>query len=198
MTDQNTTPPPGGQTPPAGDPPGQTPPQTPPGQTPPPAQRTSLDALPPDIQDYIKTLREESKTLRKQVADEAQKKQQEEEARLKEQGQFKQLAEQHEARVKELEPVAARFEKLSEIVNEQIKGEIKEWPAELKTFDPGPSAPVESRMEWVQKSRPLVAKLTQQPASPGNSPSPRPAGQNSQQDVEELRKRYRETGRYAF
>jgi hypothetical protein len=206
----NNPPAPGGQTPPgAQDPPGQTPTQTPPGgQTPPPTtppnqnQRTSLDTLPDDVQEYIRTLRDEGKTLRQAAAAEAAKKKEEADALLKEQGQFKQLAETHEARVKELEPVADQYKKLAETVNDQIKAEIKDWPAELKTFDPGPSAPVETRLEWVHKSRPLLQKLqgTAAGGAPGNSSNPRPAPQagDVNGEVNELRRRYSESGRYGF
>ncbi len=63
-----------------------------------------------DNAEYRKKAREREATL--QAA---------EEQRLKEQGEFKQLAEKHEARVKELEPKAARFDELAEKIRKQIK-----------------------------------------------------------------------------
>jgi hypothetical protein len=204
------TPPPGGQTPPAGDPPGQTPTNTqPPGQTPgsqqqtpPPSNRMSLEDLPQYAQDMIHALRNEAKELRKGRDAELAAKQAAEEARLREQGQFKELADKHEARVKELEPIADRYKKLTELVNEQIKAGIKDWPVEAKTFDPGPSADIVERYAWFEKAQPLAAKLATQAAgyAPGNTPSPKPAGSAAagQAAVEELKQRLKTTGRYGL
>jgi hypothetical protein len=197
----STNVPPDGQTPNGETPNGQTP--TPQGQTPTgPQQQTPISSLPQDVQDYIKRLRDEAEEANKQKKAEVRAKQQEAEQRLKEQGEFKQLAEQQGVRIKELEPISERFTALSTLVAEQITAETKDWPAELKTFDPGPDAPVEQRLEWMKKSRPLIEKLQVQArtTSPGNSPGPRPVSsqQASRQDVDELRQRYRESGKYAF
>jgi len=137
--------------------------------------------LPPDIQDYIKSLRDEAKETRKQLDSEARAKQQAEEQRLKEQGEWKRLAETHQARVQELEPKSARLEKLSELFAQYIETEIKDWPLEVKTFDPGKDADVESRFDWILKSRPLIAKMQQQAQGqlPGNRPNPTPQGSRS-------------------
>jgi len=175
---------PPGQTPSGGtDPPGQTPPTMPPGQTPgqPPNQRTPFDQLPPDIQDYIKTLRHEAKTTREQLEAEARAKQQAEDQRKKEQGQWEDLAKKHEARVQELEPIAARYSTLASLVSTQIEEEVKNWPAEVKTFDPGADAPIEQRLDWRNKSRPLIEKLQLQAQGqlPGNRPNPPPQGGRS-------------------
>jgi uncharacterized protein with von Willebrand factor type A (vWA) domain len=191
---------PDGQTPNSETPNGQTP--NPQMQTPSGSQQTPISSLPQDVQDYIKRLRDEAEDANKQKKAEARAKQQAEEARLQEQGQYKELAAQHAARVQELEPIVERFTALSTLVAEQITAETKDWPAELKTFDPGLAAPVEQRLEWVKKSRPLIEKLQSQArtTSPGNSPSPRPVSQQQQgaQDVDELRSRYRASGKYAF
>jgi DNA repair exonuclease SbcCD ATPase subunit len=187
------------QTLPGSTPSGQTP--TPQGQTPPAVQqKTSIDSLPSDIQDYIKRLRDEAEEANKLRKAEAKAKQQAEEARLKEQGEFKQLAEKHEARVKELEPISTRYTTLAELVSSQIEAQVKDWPAEVKTFDPGKDAPIEDRLAWINKSQPLIEKLQQQARAmtPGNAPGPRPAGGNSeQQAIEELRQRYRASGKYS-
>jgi hypothetical protein len=135
--------------------------------------------LPPDIQEYIKSLRADAKKYRDASEAETRAKQAAEEARLAEQGQFKELAAKHEARVKELEPLHGRLQSLSEQFTAQIEAEVKDWPNELKAFDPGVNAPIEQRMEWLQKSRPLLDKLQQQARGTqrGNSPNPTPTGQ---------------------
>lgn len=180
--------PPGGQTPPGGDPPGQTP--TPQGQT--PSGRTPFDSLPPDVQDYIKTLRDEAKATREQAkalkehADaEAKAKADAAEAALKEQGQFKQLAEKHEKRVAELEPIATSYTKLAELVSEQIKEETKDWPATVKALDPGKDAPIEVRLAWKTRAQAIVAELVNQARGslPGNRPNPTPQGQPSREEL---------------
>jgi hypothetical protein len=164
--------------------------------------RTSLESMPQDIQDMIHDLRKEAKDLRLARDAELAAKQQAEEARLREQGQFKELADKHEARVKELEPIADRYKRLTELVNEQIKAGIKDWPAEAKTFDPGPSADIVERYAWFEKAQPLAAKLATQAAgyAPGNTPSPKPAGSAAagQAAVEELKNRLKTTGRYGL
>jgi hypothetical protein len=119
-----------------------------------------------------------------------------EQERLKQQGEYKQLAETHEKRVKELEPLAALYQELADLVNAQIEVQIKDWPAEVKAFDPGKDASVKERQTWVNKSLPLVTKLVQtQPGTPGNSPGPKPVGsqQAQQQDVATLKDRYSAT-----
>lgn len=207
-------PPQGGQTPPpSGDPPGQTPTSattTPSGQGQSNNQQqqtnqnqnqqqqhvqyTSIDSLPPDIQDYIKRLRHENEEANKKAKAEAQAKQQAEEARLKEQGEWKSLAEKHEARVKELEFVDERLKSISIELGKQIDAEIKDWPKSVKALDPGPDAPIEQRLAWRSSAQAIVAEMQSQARgqAPGNPPNPRAvSGQNaSDQNVEILRQRY--------
>lgn len=153
-----------------------------------------------DLLRQIKDLRAENAAHRKKAQEQTQAAQAAEQARLAEQGQFKQLAEQHEARVKELEPVAQSYSQLAELVSGQIESQIKDWPTELKAFDPGKDAPIEQRLAWLEKSKPLLEKLQQQARSqsPGNAPGPRPANAGGSKDVDELRTRYRESGKYGF
>ncbi len=180
--------PPGGQTPPAGDPPGLKP--TPQGQT--PSGRTPFDSLPLDVQDYIKTLRDEAKVTREQAkalqeqADaEAKAKADAAEAEAKAKGEFKQLAEKHEKRVAELEPIAQSYTKLAELVSEQIKDEIKDWPQSVKALDPGKDAPIEERLAWKNRAAAIVTELatTARGSLPGNRPNPTPQGQPSREEL---------------
>lgn len=179
---QNTDPP--GQTPPGSDPQGQTPnpqSQTQSGTS----QKTPIDSLPADIQDYIARLRSEAEEANKQKKAEAHAKQAAEEQRLREQGEFKLLAEKHEARVKELEPKAARFDELAEKIRKQIKTATKEWPAEVKTFYPGDDADISVLQDWYDRSQPLLERFTQQARgqAPGNRPNPPAQGQPSREDL---------------
>jgi hypothetical protein len=195
MLNDPTTNPPPGQTPPSGDPPGQTPPPAGAGLTPQTLHKTPISSLPPDTQEYIRLLREENKKAREALDTEAAAKTAAEEARLKQQGEYKALAEMHEAKVKQLEPVSVKYASLAELVNGQIEATIKDWPPEVKAFDPGKDAPVEARYAWVTKSGPLIEKLVGQARglAPGNAPNPRPAGGGNvgnSPDVAELKRRY--------
>lgn len=118
----------------------------------------------------------------------------ERQAQLKERGEYKVLAEQHAARLKEIEPLAQSYTQLASLVSGQIESQIKDWPEEVRALDPGSDAPIEQRLAWIEKSRPLVAKLqaqTQSKPAAGNAPNPRPVAGNTQQNnVAELRQRY--------
>lgn len=192
---------PQGQTPNGTDPQGQTPNNTPQGQTPNGQQKTSIDSLPVDIQDYIKTLRKDAEENRKKLDAEAKAKQEAEQARLAEQGQFKELAAKHEARVKELEPISTSYKALSERVNSQIDTQIKDWPAEVKSLVPSSETPVEQRLEQLERLRPLVDKLQLQAKGqqPGNAPNPKPAGQvGDPATKEETIRKLKASGMYGF
>lgn len=153
-----------------------------------------------DLEHSVRNKTEENDRHSKKIQEfEAAQKKQEQaaakalEARLKEQGEFKALAEQHEARVKELEPTVERFNSLTTLVSEQIEAQIKDWPAEAKIFDPGKDAPIEQRLDWMNKAKALVDKLQATPQTkPGNGPNPKPAGEPTsdqlvQQKMEQLR-----------
>lgn len=147
----------------------------------------TLDAL----QQQIAELRAENAKHRTNANAQKAAAQATEQQRLAEQGEYKKLAEQHEARVKELEPVSERYSTLALQLASQIEAEVKDWPAELKAFDPGKDAPVEQRMVWLQKSRPLLEKLQQQQRgqAPGNRPNPAHAGPASTREEADKRNR---------
>lgn len=198
---QNTDP--NGQAPNGTDPSGQAPNSN--GQAPneTPNQTTPLSKE--DLEQIVAKLRNEAADNRTKLKkfEDAQKKQEQAAAkaledRLKEQGEFKALAEQHEARVKELEPTVERFTALTSLVSEQIEAQIKDWPAEAKIFDPGKDAPIESRLDWMNKAKALVDKLQATPQTrPGNGPNPKPAGEpTSDQQVEQKMKQLQATRKY--
>lgn len=100
-------------------------------------------------------------------------------SKLKEANDFKTLYEQTEAKVKELEPVSDENKFLRKYAMGQLEATIKDWPEEVKAFDPGEKAPLQARLDWLEKSKPLVAKLQgQQQAArqAGVFRSPMPAG----------------------
>jgi chromosome segregation ATPase len=158
-----------------------------------PTQPSSND----DLQRELEKAKREAQALRKRIRDEEAAKQQADEQAKKEQGQYKDLATQYESRVRELEPVAANYTQLSELVAGQIKEQIKNWPAEVMTFYPGDDAPIEARLAWVEKGKVLVEKLQQQAkgAQPGNAPNPRPS-QAPAEGNESVYNKLRASGKY--
>lgn len=193
----STNPTPSGQVPNGTDLTGQVP--TPQGQVPNgSSQNVSLDTLPQAVQDYIKDLREKDASARVELKkfQAAQKRQEEEAAeatrkQLEEQGKFKELAEQSQARVKELEPYQERYNQLATQLSAQIKTQIKDWPPEVKAFDPGEDAPIEQRLAWIEKSKPIVEKLQGKGREAGNGPNP-PHVAGSQATRKQQKEEYRE------
>lgn len=112
-----------------------------------------------------------------------ERKQQEEAAalatqkQLEEQGQFKALAEQHAARVQQLEPIQQDYTELSVLISQQIDDETKDWPKSVKAMDPGKDAPIRQRLAWRNSAHAVVVEMqqTQRGSQPGNSPGPKPA-----------------------
>lgn len=185
MTQNANNPPSGGQAPSGGDPQGQAPTQIPPQAGGDPQQHQHQSLSQDDIQRIIADLRKENAAYRKKAKEQEEQAQATEAERLRQAGEYKQLAEKHEARVKELEPIQEGYTRLSEQINEQLKAEIKDWPPEVKNLVPDTSVPVEARIEQVAKLRPLIAQLTQQARgqAPGNRPNPTPQGQPSREDM---------------
>ena len=184
-----TTPLPGGLAPSAGGPPGLAPNSNglAPNETPnrPPLSREDLEQVVAKLRDDAAKDRIKLKQFEDAARQQEQAAREAEEARLKQQGEFKSLAEKHESRVKELEPIATRYTALSELVSEQIKAETKDWPASVKALDPGKDAPIEERMAWKNRAAAIVAELASQARGtlPGNRPNPTPQGQPSREEL---------------
>ena len=153
---------------------------------------TSIEAL----KQKIAELERDNKKYRNERKQQDAAIQAAEQVRLAEQGQFKQLAEQHEARVKELEPLAQSYAALADQLGKQVEGQMKDWPAEVKAFYPGSDAPIEQRLAWLEKSRALVEKLQQARSTPGNAPNPKPAGNTPEDLRKQYEKRLRSSGSY--
>lgn len=147
-----------------------------------------------DLQRQIAELRKENASHRRKFQEQTQASQAAEEARLKEQGEFQKLAEQHQSRVKELEPISEKYTQLTELVSAQIKAQTKDWPPEIKTFDPGENASIEDRLAWMEKSKPLIEKL--QASKPGNGPNPKPSQGSAKEAAQTAFDKLRATGQY--
>lgn len=198
---------PNGQTPPGSVPPGQTP-TVPQGQTPNgQQQKTTMDNLPSDIQDYIRDLRKDAETNRKALEAKVKADQEKDQQEKIKQGEWQKVAEERDLRVKELEPVQERYTALSTILTNQIKSQTKDWPKEVKDLLPNDDTPIEVRYEQVQKLQTLATQLAsqsqqQQRASlPGNKPGPQPNQNNEQtreQQVNDFRLRRKQSGMYGL
>jgi vacuolar-type H+-ATPase subunit I/STV1 len=194
--------------------PGETPPGdgTQPGETPTPEGQAPTGTKPPDqskwtLEDWkrfaldrdgaAKTANADAIEKRKKLKALETEKEQTEAAKLKEAGEFKALYEQTEAKVKEFEPVVEENTFLRDYAMKQLEATIKDWPEEVKAFDPGKKAALQDRLDWLEKSKPLVAKLTsqqQQQRQAGVFRSPLPAGN---QQGTNTRQELQGTGRYS-
>lgn len=151
-----------------------------------------------DLQRQLKELRAENASHRRKNKEQEEAAEQARQAQLKEQGKYKELAEKHEARVNELEPLQGRYEQLASQVSEQIKADTKSWPAEVMAFYPGDDAPVEQKNDWYHRSKPLIEKLKlqEQSSRPGNAPNPRPSQQPAEGPRLTYEQRLRASGKY--
>lgn len=168
-----------------------------------PLSREALESIVVDLRKEnaesrvkLKKFEDEQKQLEQERKKEAEAKEAEKQQQLKEQGKWQEIAEQKDSRVQELEPVKERFTNLETLIAEQIESQIKDWPADAKLFDPGKDAPIEQRLEWMNKARKLAEKLQQKSAQPGNSPNPKPAPGIPQTTVETTMDKIRPTGAY--
>src|SRR5262245_38173749 len=120
-----------------------TPPQN--GQTPdspsasPAADKTqtvskTIETLPKEVQDYIRSLREENKSYRlAREKTEADAKTQQE-ADLAQKQEWQKLADQRKDEIQLLKPKAELADKLTEIFADQMNEEIKDWPEVIKNM----------------------------------------------------------------
>jgi hypothetical protein len=164
------------------------------GQAP---QETSNDSTLKALQDQIAELRRENAAHRRKNKEQEESAQAALEQQLKEQGQYKTLAEKHEARVRELEPIVSRYDTLAGQVHSQIETQVKDWPPELKTLVPNRETPVDERLARVEQLKPLLEKLQLQAraSQPGNAPNPRPSQPNGDMNTT-YEQRLRASGKY--
>ncbi len=149
----------------------------------------TIESLPEWAQKVIKDLRTENMT-RRQAADEARRKA--EDDRLATERKWEELAGQRKQEIDRLNTIASRHNALSESLLRQIENEVAGWPEEVKSLRPG-DADVEAVMAWLEKARPLVAKLRPSPPTPGVGATPRPAGSAVMADDRKLRADFERT-----
>jgi chromosome segregation ATPase len=135
----------------------------------------------------------EAKNLRARLKALESEKEKAEAEQLAKQGEFKTLYEQSQAKITELQPVVDENNYLRDYAMKQLEATIKDWPEEVKAFDPGKKASLQARLDWLEKSKPLVAKLMgqqQQQRQAGAFRSPLPA--NNQQGPKTAEDYYKE------
>lgn len=80
------------------------------------------------------------------------------------QGEFQKLYDElkptHEQTLAKLETAQKENERITSIMQKQIEDEISKWPDEVKALDPGKDSSLESRLNWLEKARPLASKMT--------------------------------------
>lgn len=105
--------------------------------------------------------------------------------RLTAQQEFKTLAEQREAKIKDIEPrlqsTEAERDALRTHVNRQIDTAMKDWPAEIKGLVPAAdTADAQARLTAFETARAIADKFGSGAGAgsrtPGSTLSPRPAG----------------------
>lgn len=127
-----------------------------------------------EVNDELKTLKEERATAAKaQEADNEKK--------LAEQQAWQQLADKRKTQVDELTPKAELADRLTEMVTQQYAATIKDWPEQVKAMAPDDTADILTKLDWMNKATPLAKELMDDKTpTPGNGrrPSPMsPAGQ---------------------
>jgi len=111
------------------------------------------------------------------------------ETALKERQEWQKLAEQKDARVKELEPQVTatqeRYSVLAEQVNKEIDAAIKDWPVDARALVPT-TDDVAARREVYTRVSKLLTAGTVAPSRPGTPrTAPRPTGENAGPSVED-------------
>jgi hypothetical protein len=127
----------------------------------------------------------EAKNLRERLRALESEKEKAEAEQLAKQGEFKTLYEQEQAKVKGLEPVVEENTFLRDYAMKQLEATIKDWPDEVKAFDPGKKAALQARLTgwkrvspWWRNSRtsnssrgkPGCLEARYQPISRGQRP----------------------------
>lgn len=96
-----------------------------------------------------------------------------EDNRLAEEKRFQELAEKRASRIAELEPIAEKYQRLTDRMIADMEAEIAKFPAEVKAMRPN-GADLDSLIDWTEKARKLAAAITAQ-QTPGAGPLPKPA-----------------------
>ena len=117
------------------------------------------------------------KELEKQATEKELARKAEDEKKLAENAEWQKLAEKRKEAADELKPKAELADKLSELVLAQYEAEIENWPEEVRKMAPGDEASVLTKLDWMNKAKPLaVALLADKPPVAGNPRKPTPVG----------------------
>jgi len=133
------------------------------------------------------------KKLQEQVEAADREKAQREADAAKAQGEWQKVAEQHEARVKDLEPFKERAERYETALKAHLETARKDLPAHITTLldrlEP------DEQLTWLAENGAALGGQTT--ARPGTTTNPRPASDPSRKDaVTQARKELAESGRY--
>lgn len=121
-----------------------------------------------EVNNELKRLRDESEKAAKAAKDAEEKK-------LTDQAEWQKLADQRQARIAALEPLEVEHSALTERIAAAMNAEIKDWPEEVKALAPVSAVSPVAMLDWLEKHRPLAAKLAEKetPKATGNRPAPR-------------------------
>lgn len=140
-----------------------------------PSRDPDYESLPDWARSEIKQLKGEARErrLNAKAQDDAAKVQRD--ADLVEQQKFQQLAEERAAEIGRLKPKADQYDELSSLFEKQYTDEIKDWPKELLEMAPAAETPINQRLAWMEKAKPMAKKLM--------APAPSENGQGQRQPV---------------
>lgn len=129
-----------------------------------------------EVNDRLKALEDEQSKKAKEREDE-------ENRRLAESQEWQKLADKRKTQVEELMPKADLADKLTALVTQQYQAEIKDWPESVRAMAPSEDASILSKLEWMQKAKPLALELAKDTIpTPGNGRRQQPAGQTQRKE----------------
>lgn len=110
---------------------------------------------------------------------EAEARKKAEDEALAKNAEWQKLAETRGAELTTAQAQAAAATRYAERLNALIESEVKDWPDEVKSLDPGADK-LDDRLAWIERSRALAARLKALPTAPtteagrGQRPTPTP------------------------
>lgn len=125
----------------------------------------------------------ELKRFKEEAAKAAKAREEEDTKKLAEQQEWQKLADKRKTALDELAPKAELADRLSELVAAQYESEIREWPETVKAMAPAADASILTKLEWMNKARPLALELAKEKTPPaGNGRKPPVAGRAGKSD----------------
>jgi len=140
------------------------------GTTPPSGDKTpkTLTLTEDELQERLNAVAGRVREEEKKKADKAKADLQAEAERkaAEEKGNFQALYESEKKKREELETKTGVLDSYAKTINVHIDTEVKDWPASVKSTDPGPDD-IDARMKWRESHRALAQQL----GTLGNSPN---------------------------